>query len=191
MKKLFIFICISVFFMTGITKTYGENFEFNWGVVAGWNSIEGNIGGFEAFTRLFFGWTTADISYTTRFATRSDIAAGIARPGELIHERYKDIKPFDMDFLFDINLGFPISQGGLIFNLYPLSFLGVGAGGGWAAGFKDVLDDDKSFDDKFIHSPYIRGTVFFSIIGFQLGAIYDYLFYGGYSQIGGYFSYLF
>lgn len=185
MKKFLVFLGFAVFFAGGIAKANAEHFEFNWGFTAGWNDTGVLLGMGLTLSRFTFGWTTGEVEhYREELGMRS---WGM----EYVKKVRKEVSPFNFDVLLDVNLGIPITQGGLLFNIYPLSFIGLGAGGGWAVGvlvneINDLLDSSSDFSD----SPYVRGTLFLPARFMQVGVLFDYYFTGGNMQIGGYMSLL-
>jgi len=184
MKKLSLkiksVVCIIVFlFILGVSNIHAE-FQFDIGVGMVKTNFTESVKGLGAIMPISFGYTTAPFVTKTYFSYTE---------GRYVTDRNKDINPFDFDILVDLCLGFPFTQGGLLFNLHLLTpsifAIGIGIGGGYALGY-DLLG---SYDAELSHGPYIRGSIPISLgtWGMSLVAIFDYYFMEkNYMQFGGF-----
>jgi hypothetical protein len=192
MKKKFLrvkyVICFVCLLLSGLSSVYADiNFETDFGVGFTW--VDDEDTDFGAYAHINFGWTSAKFEKETREVTEHERRVH-GWSGAYITEKNKYVEPFNFDILFDISLGYPLSLGGGILNLYlftPSIFvIGVSVGGGYAAYYSGF--------DTIVHGPYIRGAIPISINGgnMSIGAIFDYFFFEGPNmQIGGYLKYCF
>ena len=174
-------IAVIVFFLCFNLANLYADFEFNGGILLGWNNF-GEYMDFGFLANFNLGYTTADI------VTRRALWDGSI-------EKVKKFNNNDFDILFDFGVGMPFFQAGVLFNYYLFDLgyysriiFGIGAGGGWALGL--LGRDDTLFD----HGPYFRFNIpiLFDESPFILGLSFDYyLFTKNYMQIGGYFKFIF